>query len=254
MDEQIILLYAALIGSGLAAGFLNTIAGGGSMLTLPALMLLGMPADLANGTNRLSVVATSTSGVWGFARGGKLDRAAVIPVLLPTVVGSLLGSAVASQVPAATLKVVLLATMLLMAVVMAVRPQVIAAPEDARAGLGPRRLVGFLGLFAAGLYGGFIQAGVGFVLLAVLGGALRYDLVRANALKLICTFVFGAVSLVVFVIADQVVWVPAVLLAAGTAVGAQLAVRFALRSGQQALRWVVFATIVATCVAAFFKG
>ena len=254
MDHQLFLLYAALIGSGIAAGFLNTLAGGGSMLTLPALMLLGLPADLANGTNRLSVVATSTSGVLGFARGGKLDRAAILPVLIPTIVGSLVGSTVAAVVPPTLLKYVLLGTMLAMALVMLLRPQALTAPEGSESQLAQRKLVGFLGLFGAGLYGGFIQAGVGFVLLSVLGGALRYDLVRANALKLICTFVFGVVSLGVFVVAGQVVWVPAVLLAVGTAIGAQVAVRFALRARHAVLRWVVFVTVVATCFGAFFKG
>ena len=253
MDEQL-LFYLILAASGLAAGFLNTIAGGGSMLTLPALMLLGMPADLANGTNRLSVISTSTSGVLGFHKGGKLDAKAIIPVLAPTILGSLVGSVVAAIVPPEMLKYVLLGTMLAMAVVMLVKPQVVTAPEGSEALLDSRRVAGFIGLFAAGLYGGFIQAGVGFVLLSVLGGTLRYDLVRANALKLICTFVFGVVSLGVFVVAGQVVWLPAVILAVGTATGAQVAVRFALRTRHEVLRWVVFCAVVATCVAAAFKG
>src|SRR5690606_10045595 len=109
-------------------------------------------------------------------------------------------------------------------------------------------------LLAAGFYGGFAQAGVGFLLLAALGGALGYDLVRANALKLACTLVFGVVALAVFVVAGQVEWLPGVLLAACTALGSQLGVRFAIDVRQDVLRWIVLACVIATCAAALVKG
>jgi uncharacterized membrane protein YfcA len=108
-------------------------------------------------------------------------------------------------------------------------------------------------LFGAGLYGGFVQAGVGFVLLAVLGGVLRYDIVRANALKLVCTLVFGSVALGVFAVAGQVEWKLAALLAVYTVIGSQLGVRFALRARHDIIRWIMFAAVVATCVAAMLK-
>jgi len=254
VDEHTLLLYAALAASGIAAGFLNTIAGGGSMFTLPVLMLLGMPANDANGTNRLSVIGTSLSGMSGFHRGGALDVRAIAPVIAPTVLGSFAGAVVAAIVPPATLKYVLLGTMLAVATLMAIRPNVVTAPEGSEPQWSEKRVAGFFGLFGAGVYGGFIQAGVGFVLLSVLGGVLRYDLVRANALKLVCTLVFGAVALGVFVVAGQVVWIPAVVLTVFTIIGAQLAVRFALRTHHEVLRWVVFVAVVATCVGAMLKA
>lgn len=122
--------------------------------------------------------------------------------------------------------------------------------EPGRPWKDPRAL---LGLFGAGLYGGFVQAGVGFVLLAVLGGVLRYDAVRANALKLVCTLLFGTVALGIFVYAGQVVWVPAVVLAVGTVIGSQLGVRFAVKANPKVIRAIIFVCVVATCVAAFFK-
>jgi uncharacterized protein len=249
-----LLLYPLLAAAGIAAGFLNTMAGGGSMLTLPVLMLLGLPADVANGTNRLAVVTQSMSGVLGFRRLGKLDERALVPVVTPTVLGAVAGATLAASVPAHVLKYVLLGTMMAMALVMTLFPRLVTAPEDGEARPGNRRLAGTAALLGAGLYGGFVQAGVGFLLLGALGGVLRYDLVRANALKLACTFLFGIAALAVFVIAGQVSWAPAALLAASTTVGALLGVRFAVRAPQHVLRWIILATVIATCVAALVKA
>lgn len=254
MDENTVLLHCVLLAAGVGAGFVNTMAGGGSMLILPTLMLLGLPADLANGTNRLSVVTQSVSGATAFHRAGRLDTGGIVPSLAPTVLGSLVGAIAASRVPPDVLKHVLLGTMIVMATLFLLRPRLVTAPEGSEPAWKTRRLAGFAGLFAAGLYGGFVQAGVGLVLLAVLGGILRYDVVRANALKLVCTLVFGVVALSVFIVADQVVWLPAVLLAGYTVIGSQLGVRFALRVSHTVIRWIIFCSVVAICAGAFFRG
>jgi hypothetical protein len=213
-------------------------------------MLLGLPANIANGTNRLSVVAQSLSGVWLFHQSGKLETGAIAPVLVPTIVGSLAGAAVASAAPAWLLEPAMLGIMIAVALLMALtRPY--AVVDDAE----PKRfsLAAWLGMFGAGLYGGFIQAGVGFVLLAVLASGLRYDLVRANALKLVCTTVFGVVALGIFVFADQVRWIPASALAVSTVVGSQIGVRFALKVNPKVMRWVIVVCVVASCTAIWIR-
>ena len=248
------LLYVALVPAGVAAGFLNTLAGGGSMLTLPVLMLLGLPADVANGTNRLSVVTQSAAGMLGFRTQGKLDQGALAPVLVPTVAGALLGSMTAAHLPPALLEYVLLGSMMAMAVIMTLFPGAVVATPGTPAATGARRVAGLACMFVAGLYGGFVQAGVGFLLLGALSGVLRYDLVRANALKLACVAVFGVAALAVFIIAGQVAWLPAAVLAAGTALGSLLGVRFAVRVRQDVLRYIVLACVIATCVAALSQS
>jgi hypothetical protein len=174
-------------------------------------------------------------------------------MLIPTAAGALVGAFTASQVPTEILKIVLLSMMVTMAVVTLLFPRVVGAGEVAE----PRPLskspAGIAGMVAAGLYAGFIQAGVGFILIAVLAGVLRYDIIAANALKLVCTLVFGVVALAVFAIAGQVVWLTALLLAVYTAAGAQLGVRFALRVPRSLVRWIVFVAVVASCVAAYLK-
>lgn len=242
----------ALVVAGVVAGFVNTIAGGGSIFTLPALMLLGMPADIANATNRVGVLMQSVAAVRGFNRYGKLATHAIIPILVPTVIGSFIGSLVASYLPVDILKPVLIGTMLLMTLVIILRPGTIPAASETPLAVRDS-LKGTLGLFVAGLYGGFVQAGVGFILLAALAGALRYDLVRANALKMVCTLVFGSVALLVFVVRDQVMWVPGLLMGLATIVGVQLSVKFAVNAKQKTLKWVLLGMSVIVCIAALLK-
>jgi hypothetical protein len=246
-------MHAALCAAGIGAGFVNVMAGGGSLLTLPVLMLLGLPADVANGTNRLSVISQSLSGMIGYHRGRALDHRSIARVLVPTALGSLAGALLASRVPVRVLELVLLGTMVAAALLVALAPKLFSAPRDSEPRW-DRRAAGFLGLLGAGLYGGFVQAGVGFILLGVLGGVLRYDVVRANALKLVSTFVFGAVALVVFTGAGQVDWLLAGLLAAYTVAGSLLGVRFALRVHHGVIRWVIFVAVVASCVAAYLHS
>ena len=237
-----------LVVVGVAAGFVNTLAGGGSLLTLPALMLLGLPADVANGTNRISVVAQSAAGALGFDAAGSLDRKRMLAIVGPTLVGSVLGAVAASVLPVPLLEPILIGALLLMATSLVYRPNFLTpapgeGPPLKGLGTGDR-----LGLVAVGFYGGFIQAGVGIFLLALLGGRLRYDLVRANALKTLIVAFFTLLALTVFVVQDQVDWLTGLVLAGGTVAGARLAVRFAIGASPEALRRIVFVAAVGCAV------
>jgi hypothetical protein len=241
---------AALLTAGLIGGFINTLAGGGSMLTLPALMMLGMPADVANATNRVGVLLQSLAGVKGFSDQGRLDSNAIGPVLIPTLAGALVGSLFASFMPVSMLKPTLLVVMVGMALVMLVRPGAVIPVVGTVPYKVFEKPTAVLSLFGAGVYGGFIQAGVGFILIAALAGGLRYDLVRTNALKMVCTAAFSLVALVVFVARDQVLWMPGLILAAGMVTGTSLSVRFAISVSQNTLKWFLFIMVTLTCVGA----
>ena len=243
-----------LVVVGLVSGFINTLAGGGSMLTLPALMMMGMPADIANATNRVGVLMQSVTGVKGFDDQDRLDRSAVGSLLILTIAGALAGSLAASYLPVWLLKPVLLGSMVTMALVMLVRPDTIAPPEGTPSYTVGERPLAAIGLFLAGVYGGFVQAGVGFILIAALAGGLRYDLVRTNALKSVCTAVFSAVALAVFAARGQVWWIPGVILAVGSIAGAMLSVRFAINVSQNTLKWLLFVMVSLTCLGAVFIG
>jgi uncharacterized membrane protein YfcA len=243
-----------MIVVGVAAGFVNTLAGGGSLLSLPMLMVLGLPADIANGTNRVSVVVQSASSAVAFDRSGRLDRGGIVRIVTPTVLGALGGATVASYLPAALLKPLLVGALLVVAVLLLYRPE--ALVPTIAAGEAPRapRAADVLGLVAIGFYGGFVQAGVGILLLAYLGGVLRYDLVRGNAIKAVAVTAFTAVALVVFLLRGQVDWKTGLVFSAGTALGALLGVRFALTAPQDTLRKILFVAVVLSCIGALMRN
>jgi len=239
-----------LVATGVVSGFINTLAGGGSMLTLPILMIFGMPADIANGTNRLAVLAQSATGAFEFNRAGRLDRNAWARVLVPTILGAAIGAIAASVMPVVYLKPVLLCVMMTMAALMLINPAFMQPGEDQTVNQGG---LGLVALFGAGLYGGFIQAGVGFILLAALSGVMQYDLVRGNALKNLCTGIFSLVALVVFAWQEQVHWMWGLALAAGSAVGAYLSVKVTLTLSARVLKTILFIMVSLSCVAAFLE-
>lgn len=240
----------ALAGIGVVAGVINTLAGGGSNLTLPALMVLGMPADVANATNRVGVVLQSGAALQAFQRHGRLPTEDLVPILVPTLAGGVLGAAAAAWAPNFLLKPLLLGAMLGMTLLMLLRPQVVAPPPGTQPVTVKDRPSALAWLGLAGFYGGFVQAGVGFILISALAGSLRYDLVRTNALKMVCVVSFSSLALGVFVFQGLVRWIPGLVLAAGTMVGAQLAVRFAVRAQPETLKWFLFAMTLCGCLVA----
>lgn len=251
--ELSLLTVSLLLVAGFLAGFINTIAGGGSMLTLPAFMMMGLPADIANGTNRVGILLQSLAGARGFHKQGKLAPSTILPTLVPTLLGALIGSLLASYLPVSWLKPALLGTMLAMAAVMLIWPSVVAPPPGTPTYTPGERPLAWLGLFLAGLYGGFVQAGVGFILIVALAGGLRYDLVRSNALKMAITAVLTVVALGVFVARGQVLWIPGLIMAAGTVAGATLSVRFAIAVPQAVLKWVLFLMVLLASAGAWFS-
>ncbi len=247
-------MLSLLVVAGVIGGFINTLAGGGSMLTLPVLMMMGMPADVANATNRVGVFLQSATAAKGFKNYDRLDSGAILPMFVPTILGALAGALLASYLPVWLLKPTLLFSMVAMAIYMIVKPEAVIPPEGTQAFGVFEKPMGFLALFFAGVYGGFVQAGVGFILLAALAGSLRYDLVRANALKVVATGVFSVVALAVFVVRDQVMWLPGLVLGLGTVVGAAISVKFAISVSQTTLKWLLLVMVSLTCAGALLAN
>jgi len=252
--EEITLLYGVLLMAlGVVAGIINTLAGGGSNLTIPALMLTGMPADVANATNRVGVFAQTFTGAREFHAKGRLPTHDLKAILAPTLGGSLIGALGASYLPIWLLEPTLLLTMLGMAALMLFKPSVVVADEGTPTRLMKDEKQAWVILFIAGIYGGFVQAGVGFVLIAALAGTLRYDIVATNALKVTCSFFFTGLALVIFIYNDQVSWVPGIILAIGTSIGAWLAVRIAIQIEAKTMKIMLFLMTLAAVVAVLLR-
>ena len=252
MYELSLFYICILITTGFLAGIINTMAGGGSNLTIPALMVLGLPADIANATNRVCVLFQSLTAVKGFKKHGKLDIPDMKMIILTTLVGGIAGAILASYLPNLYLKPTLLITMIIMAAVILLKPSVITPPDGTLPNtvLGSKQSIPMLLL--AGFYGGFVQAGVGFILIAAIAGSLRYDLVRANALKMVCTAAFTLLALVIFILRDQVMWLPGLTLAIGSILGAHLAVKITINISPKALKWFLFLMTICASLAAIY--
>jgi hypothetical protein len=165
-------------------------------------------------------------------------------------IGGAIGALAAAVLPNIALKPLLLGTVLTMSAIILIKPGFIS-PEPGTPVRSIREHRGaWWGMFFAGIYGGFVQAGVGFILLAALAGGLRYDLVRANALKMVCTVSFTSVSLIIFIWFDLIEWIPGLILALGTMLGSYLSVRFAVSVQQKTIKWFLFAMTLVSVVAA----
>jgi uncharacterized membrane protein YfcA len=242
-----------LVLAGAIAGWVNTIAGGGSMLTVPALMWYGLPADIANGTSRIAILAQGLTAVWGFRREKALDTSLLVGAAVPSVLGAVLGAYAATLIPTAIFKPILIITLLLMAASMFLKPDALSPPPGAIP-VDPRKNgKAWVALFFTGFYGGFLQAGVGLILLAVFAGLCRIDLVRGNGLKVAVIFAYSIVVVLVFAGRGKMDWSSGGVLAIGHVLGAEFGVRFAVRQGQAAIRKVLFVVILVTCVSLFFK-
>jgi len=243
-----------LIGTGFIAGIINTLAGGGTNLTLPASMVMGLPADMANATNRVSVLLQGVVALRGFRKHAMLPTHDLGAILLPTLVGGAFGAVAAAYAPLFLLKPRLLGAMLSMTFIILIRPQTVAPPPGTTPRVVRDRPSSWLWLWLAGFYGGFVQAGVGFILITALAGTLRYDLVRTNALKMVCVCAFTTLALGVFIAQGLVLWIPGLILAAGTTLGAWLGVRFAITAKPGTLKWFLFAMTLCGTVAAMLSN
>lgn len=238
---------------GITASIINMMAGGGSNLVLPLLMMFGLPPDIANGSNRVGIFFQSLAGIRSFYRADRLPTHDLRQILLPTVIGGLAGAGLASVLPNTVLKPALLASVLTVAALTFFKPNLLIVPEGAvpktvAATRGARAL-----LFLTGVYGGFVQASAGFLLLPLMTGLLHYDLMRANALKILCTLVFTTVSLLVFMSQGKIWWSVALVLAAGNTIGSIIGVRISLRLNPKIIRWVLFGMTLVAAAGALLK-
>lgn len=247
----------ALLGAvGLIAGVINAIAGGGSFLALPILIGLGLPAGVANGTLRLGVLLQTVTSVLTFHRKGIRPYRTVLPMLIPMIGGALLGAKLAVTLPHDQLKPLFGGTLLLWAVVLIVRPGRFLRPgKDTQHPNDPpqqksqffERLAGLLGGLLAGLigvYGGFMQAGVGFPLLALFVFYLGMDPVAANCAKSMVVMVYTAIILPVFAYSGQIAWAEAAVLAFGTMIGGWLGAYWQILAGARIVHAIVCIMVV----------
>jgi uncharacterized membrane protein YfcA len=233
---------ALLLGGGLAAGVMNTVAGGGSLLTVPLLHLVGLPGQLANGSNRVGVLAQSASAALRFHREGVSGLRDAMPLVLPVGAGALLGAWLITFLGDREFERLFGLLMLVLVVPTILGARRRGAPADRSVRAPWRGSVRSAVFLAIGVYGGAVQAGVGIPLVAALS-ASGYDLVRANSVKVVINLCLVSMALPVFLWRDLIAWPAALVLAAGYATGGSLGARLAVAGGERWLRPALFLAV-----------
>lgn len=227
-------LYLLAVGAGLLAGFINTLAGSGSLVTLPMLIFLGLPPTVANGSNRIGVLVASVVGLAKFKSSGKLDLKNSQYILFPSLLGAIVGALIAIDLNQEMMRYSIAIVMAVMLVVILFKPQKWLREKTE---LMPemKGVVNFIIFFAVGVYGGFIQAGVGIFLLAGMVLRCGFSMVHSNGVKLFVNLIFNVPVIAIFIYNDQVNWMLGGIVAVGQAAGAWLAAHFASNSDNAAI-------------------
>ncbi len=236
--------YLLLFAAGCVAGTLNVIAGGGSFLTLPVLIFLGLPPGIANATNRVAILLQNVGAVWSFKRFGVLDTRSLFWAAVPATLGAIPGTWLALVISDRTFQKTLALLMVTVTIWTLWSGNKTGTGNGAK---NPRYWALGAGFFLAGLYGGFIQAGVGFLVLAVTSMA-GLDLVRGNAVKVLSILCFTGLSLGIFIWQGRVDWPLGLCLAGGNVLGGLLGARLTVLKGHGWVKNVVTVTILVFAV------
>lgn len=240
MIEAIVVILA-----GILAGFINTLSGGGSVISLSLLILLGLDASVANGTNRISIFFQTLSSVGSFTRQKMFTNLRPVWLAVPATLGAVLGAYLAVDVNEKAIEIAMGTAMVIMVFFLFYKPDKWLR-ENLALMLKPLRWWQFLIFFVVGFYGGFIQVGIGYFLLMALMLGVGYDLVKANAVKNLIVFFYAVFALAVFIIDGKVNYFYGLLLSAGSSFGALIASWLAVKKGAPFIRIIILLSVVMT--------
>lgn len=230
---KILLLFAV----GAAAGFINVMAGGGSSLTLPMLIFLGLDSAMANGTNRVAIFIQNISAIISFKQEKMAKFKLSLKLALCTLPGAVLGAIIAVNISNELFQKILAVVMIGIMLTM-IFPKL----NKSRANLENSTYSPWLlypALFGIGLYGGFLQVGVGFIIMAALLHIMKLNLVHVNMHKVFIIFLYTIPALIIFMWTNNINWIYGLLLAAGNAFGAWWAAKLAVKKGESVIRVVL---------------
>jgi len=237
-----------IVIAGIATGIINTLAGSGSLITLPIFIFLcGLDAQMANGTNRVGVLVQTIVAIFTFRKHGNLPLKGVGWLLLAIVPGAMLGAWLSTKLSNDALYQAIGFLMVFMLFIIFLKPKRWLKPSEAteQNNKKPITLVVF---FFIGLYGGFIQAGVGIFLIAALVLMTNYDLVKGNGIKLLLVAIFNIPALIYFQSEGLIHWEYGLIMAAAQAVGAYIGAIFANRfpRANSYIRYLLIIIVVAS--------
>ena len=249
MDDLI--RYGILLLAGLAAGIINTLAGGGSLLTLPVLIFMGLPPHVANGTNRIGIVIQALVGTAGYRSKGVSTYPFNVYLGIAAFFGSLIGAQIAMDIRGDLFNRILAIIMLIVVAIIVLKPKT----NDTSL---PERLTGkylvyaIIGFFFIGIYGGFINAGIGFIIMLFLNNVNRLSLIKTNATKVSLVFIYTCGALALFAYNGTVDWTTGLVLAIGTSLGAWWSSRWSVDKGEGVIKIAMIVMVTAMSIKLWF--
>ena len=230
-----------LFSAGLAAGFINVMAGGGSMLTVPVMVMMGLPGSVANGTNRIAILVQNLVATITFFRKGLADFRLSIALLLCALPGTICGAVVGSELDGSWFNRTLAIVMVGALVLMWFKDKATASAETEPQSPLPlsRRILGYCLMVGIGFYGGFIQIGVSLILMPVLARVFKMDLIRVNMHKVFIICGYSCVALAIFAFRVEIRWLLGATLAAGTGIGGFIGATLSVKHGEKLIRWLL---------------
>lgn len=245
MNETLLLLILALIG--FIAGVINTLAGGGSLLTLPMLIFMGLPPTVANGTNRIGIFIQSITSIAGFKSKGIKPTKFGIFLGISALIGSLIGAQIAVEIKGDIFNKILAIVMLIVVLFMVFKPKTTIVNMLERT-KGKHFWFSFVVFFFIGIYGGFIQAGVGIFILAALTVINSLNLVTSNAVKVLVVFIYTLGAIAIFAYNNQIDYLYGIVLAIGNASGGWIASRWSVKKGDGLVRIFLIIMVIAMAI------
>lgn len=234
-----------LLATGIITGLINIVAGGGSTLSLPVLLFLGLDSATANGTNRLGIMIQNIAAISGFQQDKLNEFRLSFKLALFTLPGAIIGAIAAVEISDLWFKRILGVVMILIVLTLFIPP----VPDGVNQKQEKRKnWLLYISLFGIGFYGGFIQAGVGFLLMAALFHLLSITLIKVNIHKVFIILLFNIPAFLLFMAADKVAWLPGIVLAAGNATGGWLSARISVKKGDRFIKYALAFIIILMAV------
>lgn len=244
--NEIILLFLC----GLLSGAINTIAGGGSLITLPILIFMGLPPTVANGTNRIQLIFQNISAVYGFKSKGISYFKFSGWLSLSSLIGAIIGANIAVNFPEELFKKLLSIIMILVMISFFIkkkRNKIFEQKNKIR-----NKILSFFLFFLVGIYGGFIHAGVGFFMVLILSKINELKISHSNSIKVFVALIFSITAFLIFLFDDKINWIYGINLGIGSALGGWITSRWSYNKSDFTMKIILSVIIIAMSIKLWF--
>lgn len=240
-----------LIITGFIAGIANVMAGGGSMLTFPLLIFLGLPPNVANGTNRVAILIQNIFSNAGFKSKGISTFPFSIYLAISALIGSLIGAQLAIDIKGEVFNKILAIILLITVTSLVYKPNYNLSTLQERL-FGKQLVLSIIVFFFIGIYGGFIQVGVGFIILWALSQINHLDLIKSNAVKVFVVFIYTIASVAIFAYNDKINWSFGLILAVGNGAGGWFGSRWSVVKGEKLIKTILIIAVIGISLKLWF--